>query len=165
MVVEKIDYACWASPTSTQFRVPDYRGIFLRGVGAPSGLDTVTLGAQQVQKTAKNGLANASSSLTVSLNTESANHSHSGTSAGTGSDLFVSNANKPNAGFTTFSFGGLTSGDSAYNGNAHTHTMTVGTQSANHSHTLSSGSAAAQTINGDNETRPINKGINYIIKI
>jgi microcystin-dependent protein len=48
--------AAWAAPSAGQFRVPDMRGLFLRGEGTASGGDAVSVGGHQGGKTAKNGL-------------------------------------------------------------------------------------------------------------
>ena len=36
--------AAWAAPSAGQFRVPDMRGLFLRGEGTASGGDAVSVG-------------------------------------------------------------------------------------------------------------------------
>lgn len=127
-----------------QFRVPDYRGCFLRSSGQASGLPVVTVGGFQNQATAKNGLTNSSSSVSASGSTSTdGNHQH-------GIDL-------RNSG------GGL--GYPATTNNGDATDLNTGF-AGSHSHSVSvSGTAAAQTITGDVETRPINKGVMYIIKV
>jgi microcystin-dependent protein len=128
-----------------------------------------------------------SSSLTLSLNGVSANHNH-GTGDAGAHGHFVAKGNFGGDDFNLFDGTGaerLQMADQPTDdidiraddvGN-HNHGNT-GNQSADHSHTLNSGSAAAQTLvsstvaaqgitvgNGDNETRPKNANVNYIIKI
>lgn len=123
--------AAWAAPTVGTFRVPDYRGIFLRSSGQASGQSTVTVGGHQGQATAKNGLTNSSSSVSASGSTQTIFRGNEGTPASGAHFVPASN-----------------SLDSAV-------TLSVSV----------SGTAAAQTISGDSETRPINKGVLYIIKV
>lgn len=159
----------WAAPTAGSFRVPDYRGLFLRGTGTPSGLDAVTRGSQQADKTKKTAgftATNATSSLSA-LNLNTSSVSGSATSGGvdhnhpqSGSDTAGANTGwRPAHGFGSLTTSVSTQGASAYN---HTHTLsaTAAAQS------LASSTVASQTITlaGDNETRPINKGVHYIIK-
>jgi hypothetical protein len=186
--------AAYTAPSAGQFRVPDYRAIFLRGAGTPSVGDAVTTGGWQAQKTAKNGLSAASVSATTSglknqmngsTGTLSGAHGHSSTGSGgyhghtyydwswssqayanwgwrgSGAGEDTDNAPGNNAARTTSSLGHHT--HSAFNTDAYTHAHswdfgTTATFSA-------SGTVAAQTISGDNETRPSNKGVNYIIKV
>lgn len=39
--------SAWAAPAAGSFRLPDFRGLFIRGVGSPSGGTVVTLGGFQ----------------------------------------------------------------------------------------------------------------------
>jgi hypothetical protein len=105
--------------TAGQFRVPDLRGLFLRGVGTPLGQSAVTLGGHQAQTTAKNGLTNSNSEI------------------------------RPPGQPT---------------GGSQTYYVTAGTTGSGTS-SNSIGLALAQTITGDPETRPMNRGVTYIIKI
>ena len=58
--------AAWATPSVGQFRVPDYRGVFLRSYGQASGQSNNAVGAYQGQATAKNGLSIADNTMTHS---------------------------------------------------------------------------------------------------
>ena len=166
----------WTAPVAGQFRVPDYRGSFLRGVGSPYAGDSVALGGWQVQKTAKNGLSNASNSVSVSGlknqmngsvsgNTGNVSHNHS-------HEIPMGDVDDKN-----FSRGVGQRPTADGPGEHWTGVYTAGI-SQNHYHGWSgswnfgttatfsaSGTVGAQTISGDNETRHHNKGVNYIIKI
>jgi microcystin-dependent protein len=158
----------WAAPAGTDFRVPDYRGSFLRGVGTPSGLDAVTLAGRQAQKTAKNGV-----SATTNIG-----HSHSlgttnvslagGTAASAGAHNHGLHAQSPASGLGSGAVAASNAGGTGWypseisTEGAHTHTVS-GTTNIDHSHTLGITNVSA-TVSGDNETRPMNKGVNYIIK-
>jgi microcystin-dependent protein len=145
---------------STTFHLPDLRGRFMRGVdgavardpdraartAANSGGNTGdNVGSVQGNATAKNGLSNQSSSISLTLNNTDLSHTHNAARVGTGIFGIVGS---PAFGVTDPA---ATTGASA--------TMS-------HAHSLSSGSAAAQSITaGDNETRPLNANVNYIIKV
>lgn len=123
--------SAWASPSGGTFRVPDYRGIFLRSAGQASGLDSVVVGGHQSQGTAKNGLSNASSSVTIDFNPL-----------------------VPVGASTASTFAATATGSAAYLPNQR------------HSGTTANGSAVGQVISStDKDTRPINKGVLYIIKV
>ena len=73
--------AIWTAPSSGNFRVPDMRASFLRGVGTPYEGDAVTLGGWQTHKTRKNGLTGSiTSSTATSVAQNPTNHTHGGTS-------------------------------------------------------------------------------------
>lgn len=166
----------WAAPAADKFRVPDYRGIFLRGVGTPSGLDAVTRGAQQVDKTKKTAAltatANVSSLTSLALNSSSV----SGSATSGGVDHSHTQGIRRNIGdFSNNATGLFSQGGSGVASSFGTSEATSGASAFNHTHGLSA-TASAQTLNassvaapvvnlaGDNETRPINKGVSYIIK-
>lgn len=196
--------SAWAAPSEGNFRIPDMRTLYARGLGTNNLGVSTALGQWQDDATAKNGLTNASSALSgtaagqtlgttnVSLASGAAasngahTHSVSGTAASAGAhshnvnikigaanngsggvkgtaetnDGAVANA-APTSGAHTHSV----SGTAASNG-AHTHSVS-GTTNIGHTHAASaiSGTAAAQVISGDAETRPQSRGLNYMIKI
>jgi microcystin-dependent protein len=112
----------WSAPSSGNFRIPDYRGLLLRGTGTPSGLDTVTLGGFQAQKTAQNGLSLS----------ETSHHHHLPAGNFLVADVFNFNWTGDRGGWNRSS---------------------VSTSSVTH-----------VTLGGDTETRPLNRGVNFIIK-
>jgi microcystin-dependent protein len=124
--------AAWATPTGGTFRVPDYRGIFLRSSGQASGQTAVTVGGHQNQSTAKNGLGATTGEMSAN-----ASHSHKLSNANIGGSSYLSR-------------GG---------GNIATYATASEVESTNIDHTH------VVTITGDSETRPINKGVIYIIKV
>jgi microcystin-dependent protein len=186
--------SAYAAPDEGFFRLPDYRGLFLRGVGTPSGLDAVTRGSLQGDKTKKNGLDATAASSSVS-GTTNIGHSH-GSSSVTGNTnssgshghsqgsivinglvLGFNNSPPNNGGGSGVYSPPISYGSTSSNGridttgssnHSHGSSYTAGGQSLGTSNiSLSSGSATAQAItvgDGDTETRPINKGVNYIIK-
>jgi hypothetical protein len=109
--------SAWAAPTSGFFRVPDLRGVFLRGAGTPSGLSTVTVGGFQSDAMK--------------------NHNH-----GMSADPSSFFARGP--GVATGSSGGV----DFYISSRHSHDSLTQTES---------GTAT--------DTRPRNRGVNYIIKL
>ena len=166
----------WAAPTAGKFRLPDYRGSFLRGAGSPFQGDSVALGGWQAQKTAKNGLASASSAVTatglknqmngsVSGNTGNVSHNHTHEiPMGDPDDKNFSHAagQRPTAdGPNNYWTGVYTAGISQNHHHGWSGSWNFGTTAT----FSTSGTATAQAISGDNETRPHNKGVNYIIKI
>lgn len=170
--------SAYAAPTAGNFRLPDYRGLFLRGVGTASGGDTTTLGGHQGQKTAKNGL---SSSVTVSgaknqMNGgtgymwENWSHSHGIGDPGH-SHSFGPLFRDSNLGDNHMPPRGSNAPIGGHVGTSHNGTgIWTGGTDINHRHGWDFGAATFSasgnpSINGDNETRPTNRGINYIIKV
>lgn len=134
-----------SAPAGTDFRVPDYRASFLRGVGQASGKDNTTLGGRQGEKTKTPASAFTTAAQTVTGTVSQSSHSHR---------AYVEGGSNRD----TVTGGGIAAGAFANQ----THFTDSQTPSISHSLT-----APASTVNGggDNETRPMNKGVNYIIKI
>jgi len=115
------------------------------------GGNYVSVGGHQVGKTAKNGLGNAASGISaLSLSGMNQNASH-GHSIGNVRRSGLNYANGPYGPAWEDAGGGTLASAASVN--------------TDHVHTLSSGTAAAQTISGDTETRPTNRGVRYIIKV
>jgi microcystin-dependent protein len=153
---------------STTFNLPDLRGRFSRyddnmgnhgisGVTASGAASRDTgrvHGSAQTQATAKNGLSNSASTATGTANGQSF--------SGTTGTSTVPSSNVSGADNATALSGSANSSINPQNnsgGHSHSFSGTSGASS------ISSGSAAAQTITGDAETRPINVAVNAIIKI
>lgn len=162
--------ANWATPASGNFRLPDYRGMFLRGVGAANGSDSTSLGDFQDQKTAKNGMAATPSTTVTASSTSTSTSTETSASpeirigtGGTGANAGYWNWNVANIGPY-----GSVSTRSLYGGgyqnflwnDAHSHSITTTTTTT----TTPSVTANTTALAGDNETRPKNKGVHYIIK-
>jgi len=136
--------------SGANFNIPDFRGRFARyndnmgtAQGAASRDAGRVHGSSQTQATAKNGLANSASTVSASGGTSSdGSHSHT-------FEVWNSGSGLGRAASTGVSFQSNTSTAAA---GTHTHSVSV------------SGTAAAQTITGDSETRPINLSCNKIIK-
>jgi microcystin-dependent protein len=146
---------------STTFNLPDYRGRIMRrrdgGIArdpdrasrtaANSGGNTGdNVGSVQGEATKKNGLTASAASSSVSGSISQSAHSHR---------AYVEGGSNRDTG----TGGGIAAGAFA------TQTHFTDSQTPSISHSLT---AAAQTITigaGDNETRPINAYVNYIIKI
>lgn len=151
--------AQYSAPSGTDFRLPDLRGAFIRGVGAPTGLDAVTLAGYQSNKTKTNGIAlTATNGLSVAAN----NHTHDG------SGLY---AMLGRSGSSTM-YWREASGVSAWTATLSTATTIAGSSASRTEGTFVGGNtgynSSGTTIgigNGDSETRPNNVGVNYIIKL
>ena len=163
----------YAAPASGNFRLPDYRGLFLRGTGTASGGDATTVGGHQSQKTALNGIAISTSDSAASVSGLK-NQMNGGT--GTGSVDHTHLMSGYGRKFTLNGGSDTTRFRLTYDG-VNAKSDAIGTDGSGYNHTHSwdfgsatfsaSGTATAQTVtkSGDNETRPVNRGINYIIKV
>lgn len=155
--------SAWAAPSAGNFRVPDYRGIFLRGVGTASGKDAVTLGGHQTEKTKTpaNAFTTAAQTVTGSVGGSDGSHQHG---VGLRSDGSIQSFNMQLATTgNTYAFHSAGTIGRTTSGGADGLSATP-SSGHGHSHSLTS---PASTVNGggDDETRPLNKGVNYIIKI
>jgi microcystin-dependent protein len=165
----------YSAPLGTEFRLPDLRGTFLRSVGTSNGYSATSLAVTQDDATAVNSLSNTASTVTGSTNI---GHTHgsssvSGTVGGTDgththsySDGTLSTVNKIIAAGVNYSIQdvAMNTGTTG-SGHGHGFTLTAAGQTLGTTNVaLGSGSAAAQAITGDAETRPVNVGIHYFIK-
>ena len=117
--------------------------------GLAVGGNYVSVGGHQGGKTAKNGLGNAAGSTSGGTSGHSVNHSHNTAAlvnVGGGWLGWLTNDSEPNR-----------------NHACAMQDRSSGGVSVDHSHTFSVGTSA-QVISGDNETRPTNRGVKYIIK-
>lgn len=215
--------AAYAAPGAGDFRLPDLRGAFVRGVGTFSDARDTALAGFQANLTSVNGLAHSSSTTnitstsssdnahthTVSGGSDSVSHTHTltaGTNAGThthtasgGTDAAGAHSHTSNmytswsGSGTSMALGGQTAGIQYTDSQVHTHTVSISSGTATHTHTFTmtaandahshtmtgysdtraahthtiSGTVAVHThtVSGDAETRPINVGLNFIIKV
>lgn len=157
---------------STTFALPNYAGRFLRGrangsandpdrasrtASAAGGLAGDNVGSVQGNATAKNGLSVTNNA--VNSGGQSADHSHSGTT--NPSTVPSNNVSGPDNA-TALSGSANSSVNPQDNSGLHSHSFTTGGVSTNHTHSVTSN----VVLNiGDNETRPVNAYVNYIIKI
>lgn len=132
----------YTDPGILYFRIPDYRGIFLRNTGTPSGLDTVSLGGWQGQKTRPNGLGLANAGYH--------NHTLNDPYGVWGNDGYMGSVY---GGGGSYRYSGFT-GPGQYYSNQIMYVNGGTNFEPNHGHGFS----------GDNETRPLNKGVYWIIK-
>ena len=145
----------------SQFALPNLKGLYLGGAGA-NGDSTFALGSFAADLTGVNGLSNSSSSVSVSGTTADDTHNHGITDpghthslrAGAGSGPTTRTQIDPNNS-SSYVYG-TTDGNSTgitINNDTHSHTFTA------------SGTASAQTISGDAETRPKTAPVGYIIAL
>jgi len=132
---------------STTFHLPDFRGRFLRGADDGEGNDPDAAGRTAMNTGGNTGdnvgsiqvNATAKNGLTATTGINSVNHSHVQTKRNHTDASGAYSAGTSNSG------GAAASADS------------TGGVSVNHNHIVTVGA-------GDNETRPINAYVNYIIK-
>jgi microcystin-dependent protein len=155
----------WANPTAGNFRLPDLRGTFLRAVGTSSGYGATTLAATQDDATATPTTPFTTASASISGT--AAGQTFTGSSGSHGHTITDTASRTPR--IQGFSVGGGSTG--LYGGNLAGENLVVDSQSVtiNHTHGSSAvtGTSAASTVNGggDSETRPVNVGVNYLIKL
>jgi microcystin-dependent protein len=152
---------------SSTFNIPDFRGIFLRGADLDAGNDPDADARTPINTGGNSGdivgsfQTNATALPNIDFETSTdgdhihggstntkGNHSHSYSSTANGS--YYDNGNN----FSGARYGVIGGKTTSTNGN-HSHSITTDTN-GNHEHSINSG--------GDNETRPINAYVNYIIK-
>lgn len=159
----------YATPTAGNFRIPDYTGTFLRGVGTPNGLNTVTLGGYQSQTTAVNGVSASTGNLAIS----------SVSSGAAGAHTHAVRAQRNYTGHLPCGYGGsygfswaivgtpeqldpfIWTLDTNGNSIAGTDQMSPHTHDISHTHP----SPSIFVTSPSNETRPINKGVNWLIRM
>lgn len=150
---------------ATTFALPNYQGQFLRGrangsandpdrasrtAAASGGATGDNVGSVQVNATRKNGLSASATSSSVSGSVGGADGTHTHTMT---SSTFAASSTFGSGTLGAVGLGGGTYGTTTTN-SAHGHSFSL--------------TAAGQSIsiaNGDNETRPLNAYVNYIIKI
>lgn len=129
----------WAAPAGGNFRVPDYRSLFLRGTGTNNLAVSNTLGVWKDDATAQNGITVSNPAVT-SLGGGEHSHSTSITQNTTGGAIGMYEANPSVDNFTYIRT------DTAPD---HTHSVT----------------SNVSLTNFGTETRPQSQVVNYIIKI
>ncbi|HET9238841.1 MAG TPA: phage tail protein [Oligoflexus sp.] len=139
----------FAAPDENMFRVPDYRGVFLRGTGANSLGVTTQLGGWPDDSTAVNSLTAASSSRSTSQSTVSdPGHAHT----------LSQNAN-------FWRLGGNGAGLNAPGlNNTAIFFLEVQKAQTGIGVSTSTSTETSTTLSGAAETRPQNRGVQYIIK-
>jgi len=158
---------------STTFNLPQLGGRILRGAGAITdgqGGDTVALGAFQDDETAPNGLSNSTSTVSGIAGTNVASSISGSTGGETGHTHSYGRDGgrivpmQSGAGGREMR-GELDQSSTTGGSSGHSHASLSGTAAAQSWSQSGTGTAASQTISGDNETRPKSYGVNYIIKI
>jgi microcystin-dependent protein len=161
----------WGNPGGGSFNLPNGQGAFLRGTGTNGvHVGPASVGQVQSQATAKNGLANATSSITSAT---AAGQTVTGTAAGQTVTGVTEQTTPPSAqniaGNANSYFGAPTFVGHTWNSNNRQLSISgtgaasavTGTGAAS----AVTGTVAAQNITGDTETRPNSFGVQYIIKI
>lgn len=157
----------WGNPGGGSFNLPNLTGSFVRGIGTSGAhVGPATVGAVQTHATAKNNL---------NISSNAAPNSHTHGSSGMAAGITFSTYNTNSSFFTaltrnTYATYGATNSRAVINtspaaiidpdtGSSNQPTVAVlGSTDTN--------SGTAVTLgNGDSETRPNSKGVNYIIKI
>lgn len=137
--------SAYSAPAGGFFRLPDLSGAFVRGTGGPNSAGvTTSLAGYQGPLTAR-----PTSSLTTG--NESANHIHTTPGSAFPSGFTGVAVNNPGNNLGV-QYGNGGSGQTIWAQSAPS-----GSQSANHTHTVTGG--------GDAETRPVNVGVRFIIKL
>ena len=159
----------WGLPDATSFRVPDLRGVFLRGVDSGRGQDP-----DINSRTAAYPGGNAGNAVGSYQDSDFTSHQHnvslSGNSGDSGNHNHGVNAGQGERGLirrSSTSDSGNTTTDGADRGGLGSEPDVVNTPSAipdsgNHNHWVSLSGVSAAT--GGNESRPKNVYVNYFIK-
>jgi hypothetical protein len=168
---------------STTFNLPDYRGRFVRGADAMFGGTAATRDPDRAGRTAANtggntgntvgsvqGNATKTNGIALSGTTTfaSSTHAHALSNAGGARVGFIGNTG---SGFTDF-YGAFDGPSASINkvgdnsgGSSATATITRNSASLTGNTNNNATSATVSMGAGDNETRPVNAYVNYIIKI
>jgi microcystin-dependent protein len=144
-------YAALKTILGNATNVPDLRGMFIRGAGSQT-VNSVSVGGNTLRSVQGDATKNHTHSFTSSSATTSTNGSHT-------HDIFIDrSAYQLLSGLPI----GLTnnSGDDGYNSNG-----SFIKAAGDHAHTVTVTGTTDNPSGGQTETRPVNYGVNYIIKI